>query len=152
MAACWASVAKRWAWISRAATRLTATNVVACGTTTRLSRCSSQARRSPAGTRCAQNRDLPVPTVGFGPASVARLVLIVTAAHAGFNARARQIVAESGPAGAEDRKAIALIAYLMRLGTDLDKPMPTETPATPSTEVADADLATDAATTTGGGQ
>jgi proline iminopeptidase len=30
------------------------------------------------------------------PASVARLVLIVTAAHAGFNARARQIVAERG--------------------------------------------------------
>lgn len=30
------------------------------------------------------------------PASVAQLVLIVTAAHAGFNARARQIVAERG--------------------------------------------------------
>ena len=61
-------------------------------------------------------------------------------------------MAESGPIGAEDRKAIALIAYLIRLGTDLDKPMPTETSVTPSTEVADADLATDAAATTGGGQ
>jgi ELWxxDGT repeat protein len=29
---------------------------------------------SPAGTRCAQNRDLPVPTQGFSPASVARLL------------------------------------------------------------------------------
>lgn len=32
------------------------------------------------------------------PASVSRLVLIVTAAHAGFNARAREIVAERGTA------------------------------------------------------
>ncbi len=36
---------------------------------------------------------------------------------------AKRIVAEAGPAGLGDRKVVALIAYLMRLGTDLDKPL-----------------------------
>jgi cytochrome c oxidase cbb3-type subunit I/II len=40
-----------------------------------------------------------------------------------------KIVAESGPAGLEDRKVIALVAYLMRLGTDLDKPVVEPAPA-----------------------
>ena len=38
---------------------------------------------------------------------------------------AAKIVAEQGPAGIGDRKVVALVAYLMRLGTDLDKPVAT---------------------------
>lgn len=48
---------------------------------------------------------------------------------------AARIVEEGGPAGVEDRKAVALIAYLLRLGTDLDKPLSTPGGA-PSTEIA----------------
>jgi cytochrome c oxidase cbb3-type subunit I/II len=48
---------------------------------------------------------------------------------------AERIVAESGPSGVEDRKAVALIAYLLRLGTDLDKPLPAPV-AQPSSEIA----------------
>jgi cytochrome c oxidase cbb3-type subunit I/II len=48
---------------------------------------------------------------------------------------AERIVAESGPAGVEDRKIVALIAYLLRLGTDLDKPL-TAPAAQPATEIA----------------
>ena len=48
---------------------------------------------------------------------------------------AARIVEEVGPAGVEDRKAVALIAYLLRLGTDLDKPLSTPGGA-PSTEIA----------------
>jgi cytochrome c oxidase cbb3-type subunit I/II len=36
---------------------------------------------------------------------------------------AAKVVAEGGSAGLESRKGVALIAYLMRLGTDLDKPV-----------------------------
>ncbi|MBL9118478.1 MAG: cytochrome-c oxidase, cbb3-type subunit I [Phycisphaerae bacterium] len=36
---------------------------------------------------------------------------------------ADQVVAEAGPNGMEDKQVVALIAYLMRLGTDLDKPV-----------------------------
>ena len=36
---------------------------------------------------------------------------------------AAKVVAESGPTGVGDRKVVALVAYLMRLGTDLDKPV-----------------------------
>jgi cytochrome c oxidase cbb3-type subunit I/II len=39
---------------------------------------------------------------------------------------AARIVDEQGPEGMQDRKAIALIAYLLRLGTDIDKPVPVE--------------------------
>ena len=36
---------------------------------------------------------------------------------------ARQVVEEAGPTGLENRRVVALVAYLMRLGTDLDKPV-----------------------------
>jgi cytochrome c oxidase cbb3-type subunit I/II len=36
---------------------------------------------------------------------------------------AAKVVAENGPAGLGERKVVALVAYLMRLGTDLDKPV-----------------------------
>jgi cytochrome c oxidase cbb3-type subunit I/II len=36
---------------------------------------------------------------------------------------AAQIVAEDGPKGTEDRQVVALIAYLLRLGTDLNRPI-----------------------------
>jgi cytochrome c oxidase cbb3-type subunit I/II len=39
---------------------------------------------------------------------------------------AAQIVAEDGPKGTEDRKVVALIAYLLRLGTDLNRPIDVE--------------------------
>ena len=42
------------------------------------------------------------------PASVSHLVLVVTAAHAGFNARAREIVAGTRDAGAEPGGGAAL--------------------------------------------
>jgi cytochrome c oxidase cbb3-type subunit I/II len=32
------------------------------------------------------------------------------------------VVVEGGPTGVEERKVVALIAYLMRLGTDINKP------------------------------
>ena len=43
------------------------------------------------------------------------------------------VVVEGGPAGVEERKVAALIAYLLRLGTDLDKPT---APAIPAATVA----------------
>ncbi|MFO0826827.1 MAG: cytochrome-c oxidase, cbb3-type subunit I [Phycisphaerales bacterium] len=55
---------------------------------------------------------------------------------------AKQVVDESGPAGLENRKAVALIAYLLRLGTDLDKPV-----SVPAAEPAVAQAAANAAST-----
>ncbi|MBI1303754.1 MAG: cytochrome-c oxidase, cbb3-type subunit I [Phycisphaera sp.] len=49
---------------------------------------------------------------------------------------AAQVVEEQGPAGMEDRQVIALVAYLMRLGTDLNKPVPETAPAAATTEIA----------------
>jgi cytochrome c oxidase cbb3-type subunit I/II len=44
-----------------------------------------------------------------------------------------QIAAEAGkPMGIEDRKMVALVAYLMRLGTDIYKPAPEENGVTPA--------------------
>ena len=66
---------------------------------------------------------------------------------------AERIAAESGPAGVEDRKIVAVIAYLLRLGTDLDKPL--TVPATqPATEIAavKAHNVSHAVESTGGGQ
>jgi cytochrome c oxidase cbb3-type subunit I/II len=52
---------------------------------------------------------------------------------AAAQAQAREIAAqlegEQGPAGMQDRKVIALIAYLKRLGTDLNKPVDVAAPA-----------------------
>lgn len=42
------------------------------------------------------------------------------------DAIAAQIVAEDGPAGTNDRKVVAIIAYLLRLGTDLNRPIDVE--------------------------
>jgi cytochrome c oxidase cbb3-type subunit I/II len=61
---------------------------------------------------------------------------------------AAQIIDEQGPAGMEDRQVTALIAYLMRLGTDLNKPVPEPTSSAEPTEIA----RTSAATNEGGGQ
>jgi cytochrome c oxidase cbb3-type subunit I/II len=36
-----------------------------------------------------------------------------------------KVVEEGGPEGVQDRQVVALIAYLLRLGTDIDKPAPT---------------------------
>ena len=36
-----------------------------------------------------------------------------------------KVVEEGGPEGVHDRQVVALIAYLLRLGTDIDKPAPT---------------------------
>jgi cytochrome c oxidase cbb3-type subunit I/II len=49
---------------------------------------------------------------------------------------AQQIVDEDGPPGMEDRRVTALIAYLLRLGTDLNRPleMPAPEPATARAE------------------
>jgi cytochrome c oxidase cbb3-type subunit I/II len=41
---------------------------------------------------------------------------------------AAKVVAESGPAGLADRQVVALVAYLMRIGTDLDKPVQEQAP------------------------
>lgn len=49
---------------------------------------------------------------------------------------AARIVQENGPAGMEDREVIALIAYMLRLGTDLDRPV--EAPAATLTAARDA--------------
>jgi cytochrome c oxidase cbb3-type subunit I/II len=35
---------------------------------------------------------------------------------------AREVVQQGGPAGLEDRKVVALVAYLQRLGTDIKTP------------------------------
>jgi cytochrome c oxidase cbb3-type subunit I/II len=40
------------------------------------------------------------------------------------------IVSSQGPKGLEDKKVVALIAYLQRLGTDISKPAPVVVPAT----------------------
>ncbi|RLS67526.1 MAG: cytochrome-c oxidase, cbb3-type subunit I [Planctomycetota bacterium] len=52
-------------------------------------------------------------------------------ARAQADAIAARVVAEAGPTGVADRKMVALVAYLMRLGTDLDKPIAPPSPATP---------------------
>ena len=49
---------------------------------------------------------------------------------------AAKVVAEAGPAGIGDRKVVALVAYLMRIGTDLDKPV--AAPAADATSIANA--------------
>ena len=49
---------------------------------------------------------------------------------------AAQVVEEQGPAGMDDRKVIALVAYLMRIGTDLNKPIPEAAPAASTAEIA----------------
>jgi cytochrome c oxidase cbb3-type subunit I/II len=51
---------------------------------------------------------------------------------------AARIVTEAGPEGLGDRKVVALVAYLMRIGTDLDKPVAPAAETTPglATEVA----------------
>ncbi|MBL9148456.1 MAG: cytochrome-c oxidase, cbb3-type subunit I [Phycisphaerae bacterium] len=54
---------------------------------------------------------------------------------------AAKLAAETGPTGVEDRQAIALIAYLMRLGTDLNKPV-----AVPAAEPAIAGMPSPTAT------
>lgn len=60
---------------------------------------------------------------------------------------AAKVVAEQGPQGVGDRKVVALVAYLMRIGTDLDKPV--AAPAAEGTSVANAAEPT---ATQGGGQ
>ena len=52
------------------------------------------------------------------PGSVARLVLIVTAAHAGFNTRARQIVAERGTA---EQQAVCAQLWAGELRTEIGR-------------------------------
>ncbi|MFO0894774.1 MAG: cytochrome-c oxidase, cbb3-type subunit I [Phycisphaerales bacterium] len=42
---------------------------------------------------------------------------------------ARKIHDEGGPEGMQNREVVALIAYMLRLGTDLDKPAPAAAPA-----------------------
>ncbi len=64
---------------------------------------------------------------------------------------AARVVAEAGPTGMADRKAIALVAYLMRLGTDLDKPV-APTPAAPGVPASVASASKDAGGASGGGQ
>jgi cytochrome c oxidase cbb3-type subunit I/II len=64
---------------------------------------------------------------------------------------AARVVAEAGPAGMADRKAVALVAYLMRLGTDLDKPV-APTPAAPAATASVASASKDAGSASGGGQ
>jgi cytochrome c oxidase cbb3-type subunit I/II len=46
------------------------------------------------------------------------------AAHEQGAAIAAEIVAQGGPGGLADKKIVALIAYLQRLGTDISKPAP----------------------------
>jgi cytochrome c oxidase cbb3-type subunit I/II len=46
------------------------------------------------------------------------------AAHEQGAAIAAQIVVQGGPDGLADKKIVALIAYLQRLGTDISKPAP----------------------------
>ena len=55
--------------------------------------------------------------------SDAEVATASTLARAQAERIAAQIVEEQGPAGLGDRKVVALVAYLMRLGTDLDKPV-----------------------------
>jgi cytochrome c oxidase cbb3-type subunit I/II len=43
---------------------------------------------------------------------------------------ADNIAKDNGPKGLEDKKIVALIAYLQRLGTDISKPPPAPAPAT----------------------
>jgi len=51
---------------------------------------------------------------------------------------AERIVAEGGPEGLENRKVTPLIAYLLRLGTDLDRPVELAPPTPPAAGLADA--------------
>jgi hypothetical protein len=60
---------------------------------------------------------------------------------------AAKVVAEAGPAGIGDRKVVALVAYLMRIGTDLDKPV-----AAPSAEGMSVASAGQPSAEQGGGQ
>jgi cytochrome c oxidase cbb3-type subunit I/II len=60
---------------------------------------------------------------------------------------AAKVVAEAGPAGIGDRKVVALVAYLMRIGTDLDKPV-----AAPSAEGTSVASAGQPSAEQGGGQ
>ena len=57
------------------------------------------------------------------PYSDAEVATASTLARAQAERIAAQIVEEQGPAGLGDSKVVALVAYLMRLGTDLDKPV-----------------------------
>jgi cytochrome c oxidase cbb3-type subunit I/II len=50
---------------------------------------------------------------------------------------AQDIEAAGGPANLENKKVVALIAYLQRLGTDINKPAPTPTPGTTAENKAD---------------
>ncbi|MDZ4755617.1 MAG: cytochrome-c oxidase, cbb3-type subunit I [Phycisphaerae bacterium] len=59
-------------------------------------------------------------------------------AQAQAMAIAQQIKAENGPEGLQDRKVVALIAYLMRLGTDLDRPMNVAVPTAEAPSAPDA--------------
>ena len=45
---------------------------------------------------------------------------------------AKLVKAENGPDGVENKKVVALIAYLMRLGTDIDKPVDVPAAAAPA--------------------
>ena len=59
---------------------------------------------------------------------------------------AEQISSQGGPAGLEDKQVTALIAYLQRLGTDINKPAPTAAPAGESKKTASAGVASKGAT------
>lgn len=71
-------------------------------------------------------------------------------ARAQAKAIADDVVASNGPAGLADKKVVALIAYIQRLGTDISKPPPTPetTPASTSTPTPATAPATPAATPT----
>lgn len=55
----------------------------------------------------------------------------IDTAHAQAKEISAKLVNEGGPEGVEGRKVVALIAYLLRLGTDLDKPTAPVLPTTP---------------------
>ena len=55
-------------------------------------------------------------------------------ARAQAKAIADNIVAQGGQKGLEDKKVVALIAYMQRLGTDISKPAPAAAPAGGSTK------------------
>jgi cytochrome c oxidase cbb3-type subunit I/II len=64
--------------------------------------------------------------------------------HAEMQARtiADEITAQGGPPGLEGSKVVALIAYLQRLGTDINRPEPAPQPAdAPGEPAAGADAA-----------
>ncbi|MCP4797614.1 MAG: hypothetical protein GY885_15790, partial [Phycisphaeraceae bacterium] len=47
----------------------------------------------------------------------------------------KRLLEEGGPEGLEDREVIAMIAYLMRLGTDLSKPVEVDAETVASVEL-----------------